>query len=173
MLPDQHRSDTVSRLFSEAPSRHPDHDEFKLHFPVPRDRTMRRIALIQLFVIMTALASCVGNAVLRNMSTIGEPGSKHAFVDYSDLYAKISLIFGTLAILSIIGIFVMIFVHSLVMTRRYGWRAMQDPIEARRVAVREGLADVLTAVNTRPPEDSQQIDHRPIRRLRRITTRSR
>lgn len=172
MLPDQHRSDTVSRLFSEAPSRHPDHDEFKLHFPVPKDRTMRRIALIQIFFILAAPASCVGSIFLGEMAKPAHSGYESVHIDFNSPYATPSMILIGMFIIFFIGIFAMNIVHSIVMTRRYGWRAISDPIEAHRVAVREGVADVVTAgISTRPHD--QQLPDRPPRRLRPITARIR
>ena len=146
----------LMEMLDEASRRRKTDDAFKLHFPVPKDRTMRRLAISQLILLVVAPASCVANAVLRDMSTIKSTQfGLHAHVDYSNPYAQVSLLFGTVAIISLIGLFIVTpIIYSSIMTRRYGWRAMQDPIEAHRVAVREGMADVLTADNRSDP-DSQ------------------
>ena len=58
------------------------------------------------------------------------------------------------------------------LTRRYGWRAVSDPIEAQRVATREALYDVATG-STRaiPDTNDERLIVIPTRRLRPAAAR--
>ena len=57
-------------------------------------------------------------------------------------------------------------------TRRYGWRAVSDPIEQQRIAMREALYDVATG-STRaiPDTDDERLIVIPTRRLRPAAAR--
>lgn len=172
---DHHREDEklMDRLGEASRRRRRDEDTFKLHFPVANDRTMRRLAISQLILLILAPASCVGNAVLREMSTVKPTQfGMREHIDFNSLYAQLSFVCGTIAVISLIALFIVVpIMHSSIMTRRYGWRAMQDPIEAQRVAVREGMADVLTAKN-RSNIDPDLANHALVnRRTRPITAR--
>ena len=58
-------------------------------------------------------------------------------------------------------------VESIVLTRRYGWRAVSDPIEAQRIAMREALYDVATGSTQASPDiDGDRLIVVPTRRLR-------
>jgi hypothetical protein len=64
------------------------------------------------------------------------------------------------------AVWLMSIVESIVLTRRYGWRAVSDPIEAQRVAVREALYDVATgSTQAMPDNDGDRIIVVPTRRL--------
>lgn len=163
----------LTEMLDEAARRRKENDAFKLHFPVPKDRAMRRLAISQLILLVVAPVSCTANAILLDMSKI-EPtpfGMKERY-DYSSPYAQTSILFLVITILSIVLLFIVVpITYASIMTRRYGWRAMQDPIEAQRAAVREGMADVLTADN-RADLDSQPANHAVAnRRLRSVTAR--
>ncbi len=137
----------LMETLDEASRRRKEDDAFKLHFPVPRDRTMRRLAISQLILLIVAPVSCVALNIADTMNgnKLTAYGSKEHF-DPTDPYDLASAIFLLIMVLSLIALFVVIpLARSSIMTRRYGWRAIQDPIEAHRVAVREGMADVLTA----------------------------
>lgn len=68
----------------------------------------------------------------------------------------------------------MAIIEARVQVRRYGWRAVKDPIEAQRVAMREALYDVATG-STRPnvelDRDGDRIMVVPVRRLRPVGAR--
>ena len=56
--------------------------------------------------------------------------------------------------------------------RRYGWRAVKDPIEAQRVAMREALYDVATgSAQAMPDQDEDRLIVVPTRRLRPVGAR--
>ena len=65
-------------------------------------------------------------------------------------------------------------IEARVQVRRYGWRAVSDPIEAQRVAMREALYDVATG-STRPDVELEHNGDRimvvPVRRLRPVGAR--
>ena len=70
--------------------------------------------------------------------------------------------------------FIMSIIEGTVLTRRYGWRAMKDPIEAQRVAMREALYDVATGstrAEIEPERDGDRIMMVPVRRLRPVGAR--
>lgn len=165
--------DEVMELLDEASRRREGDDAFRLHFPVPKDRTMRRLAISQLILLVVAPVSCVGSYIVDRMDT-AKPlslGAKDR-LDLTNPYDVTSTLLALITLLSLFLLFIIIpITYSSIMTRRYGWRAMQDPIEAQRVAVREGLADVLTAKSQ--PEAEQRIASLATAnpRLRPINTR--
>ena len=173
---ESYRQDDDERLTQkpdEASRWRQEDDAFKLRFPVSKDRTMRRLAISQLILLVVLPISCTANAILLDMSKI-EPtpfGMKERY-DYSSPYAQTSILFLVITILSIVLLFIVVpITYASIMTRRYGWRAMQDPIEAQRAAVREGMADVLTADN-RADLDSQPANRAVAnRRLRSVIAR--
>ena len=58
-------------------------------------------------------------------------------------------------------------IEGIVFTRRYGWRAVSDPIEAQRIAMREALYDVATgSAQAMPDHDDDRLIVVPTRRLR-------
>ena len=163
----------LMEILDEASRRRKENDAFKLHFPVPKDRTMRRLAISQLILLVVAPASCVTGGILVKMGRI-EPPPFSKEVHYMSPYGEIALPFILVGILSTVVLFLVIpVIRSSVMTRRYGWRAMQDPIEAHRVAVREGMADVLIAKDRIGPNLEQQSLPPIGRRLRPIIARHR
>lgn len=131
-------------------------DEFKLHFPIPRDRTMRRIAWTQLALLVISPASCATSALVSKLANLDEIAAMRLDSNLTDYYRAAATILAIIGIASLIGIFVMDPIRSAVMARRYGWRAVSDPIEANRVATREGLADAFAAKH--PGQEYQPLD---------------
>ena len=70
--------------------------------------------------------------------------------------------------------FIVSIIEGALFTRRYGWRAVKDPIEAQRVAMREALYDVATG-STRAEVELEHAGERimvvPVRRLRSVGAR--
>ena len=151
-------------------------DEFKLRFPVAKDRTLRRIAIAQMIIVIMALSSvaifCIspffaqGVSEYRN-STTGRSEVKNIW----DVAIIISAI---LFVLSFPAAWIVAIIETRVQVRRYGWRAVKDPIEAQRVAMREALYDVATG-STRPDVEPEHNGDRimvvPVRRLRPVGAR--
>jgi hypothetical protein len=109
-------------------------DEFQLRFPVARDRTLRRIGLTRM-TLGISLMACLIIALVVSSNTSMSTGlnSVYDFV----IVAMVACLAAIVVVFIIVEVYV-----GLVFTRRYGWRAVSDPIEAHRVASREALHDV-------------------------------
>ena len=146
-------------------------DEFKLRFPVAKDRTLRRIAIAQLFIYVMALSSV---AIFITSSATGYYISGGRRDVSNSTTAAICGISGIVFALSFPAAWIVAIIEARVQVRRYGWRAVKDPIEAQRVAMREALYDVATG-STRPDveldRDGDRIMVVPIRRLRPVGAR--
>ena len=142
-------------------------DEFKLRFPVAKDRTIRRISTIQMAIGLVLLLSLLTIFVSCNASMYIEDG-----VYKDDVFnAADFIMIGSLGILilTLPASWIVNLIESVVFTRRYGWRAMKDPIEAQRVAMREALYDVATGsarAEVEPERGGDRIMVVPVRRLR-------
>ena len=149
-------------------------DEFKLRFPVAKDRTLRRISVIQAVIIATLFVSLFLVLVLGNIGLYLNGGDRKAGIN--NLIGNIGLTFFFIFILMFPAAWIMSIVESIVLTRRYGWRAVSDPIEAQRIAMREALYDVATGstrADVEPEREGQgdRIMIVPVRRLRPIGAR--
>lgn len=150
-------------------------DEFKLRFPVAKDRTMRRIAIAQLIigscipisVIVMILGFYLSTPYYPKWDTYGEADPSSPFYWMSAL--SVVILFMSIPSLVVVNV-----VEGVVFTRRYGWRAVKDPIEAQRVAMREALYDVATG-STRADVELEHNGDRimvvPVRRLRPVGAR--
>ena len=77
-------------------------------------------------------------------------------------------------VLSFPAAWIVAIIEARVQVRRYGWRAVKDPIEAQRVAMREALYDVATGstrAEVEPERDGDRIMIVPVRRLRPVGAR--
>ncbi|MFZ1428056.1 MAG: hypothetical protein WAS21_14930 [Geminicoccaceae bacterium] len=149
-------------------------DEFKLRFPVVKDRTLRRIAIVQLSIYVSAISS-VAVIIVSSFFIDGlkenPGGTLRGINNAADAIA-------ILAILIFIGAFpaswIVAIIEARVQVRRYGWRAVKDPIEVQRVAMREALYDVATG-SARSEVEPERKDDRimivPVRRLRPVGAR--
>lgn len=151
-------------------------DEFKLRFPVAKDRTLRRIAIVQIIIILLIPISLVLIAIGAYLSHPYDPrwGTNYDYIDVKSPFYVVGLSGAILAMLIIPSLVVVNFIEGFVLTRRYGWRAMKDPIEAQRVAMREALYDVATG-STRAEVELEHNGDRimvvPVRRLRPVGAR--
>ena len=141
-------------------------DEFKLRFPVAKDRTLRRIAVAQMIIALASLSSI---AIFFIAGYFASPGAEiNNVVDIIFMLSPI-IFFLMFPIFWIVAI-----IEARVQVRRYGWRAVKDPIEAQRVAMREALYDVATG-STCPDVELDRNGDRimvvPVRRLRPVGAR--
>ena len=147
-------------------------DEFKLRFPIAKDRTIRRISISQVTVGLVFLFSLLIFFISGSVSMYIEDGVyKHSVYNPADIIMLLSL---AILVLTLPVSWLLSLIESVVFTRRYGWRAMSDPIEAQRVAMREALYDVATG-STRPDVELEHNGDRimvvPVRRLRPVGAR--
>ena len=120
-------------------------DKFKLRFPVAKDRTLRRIAIAQLSIYMTALLS-VAIFFLSAFLAQGINEFKHSTTnaEVKNIWDVAAVISAILFVLSFPASWIVAIIEARVQMRRYGWRAMKDPIEAQR---RQQLQQVTNPVN--------------------------
>lgn len=150
--------------------RRPPDEPFKLRFPVAQDRTLRRIGIIQVVIysvcIISFLTFWISGFFISPPSPGGTPWRIKTAADL------IGILAGLLFILSFPAAWITMIVEGTVRTRRYGWRAVSDPIEAQRVATREALYDVATG-STRaiPDTNDERLIVIPTRRLRPAAAR--
>lgn len=145
-------------------------DEFKLRFPVAKDRTLRRIAIAKIILTVFLPVSFFVGGYFFNLSRYDDRWPDY----YNEVNpSKISYWFGAISgvlfLLAIPALIIVNFIEGTVFTRRYGWRAVKDPIEAQRVAMREALCDVATDSTRAEVElerDGDRIMMVPVRRLR-------
>ena len=146
-------------------------DAFKLRFPVAKDRTLRRIAIAQMIIALIALSSVV---IFFISSAVGYYISDGRRGAPDNMATVVCVIAGIAFALSFPASWIVAIIEARVQVRRYGWRAVKDPIEAQRVAMREALYDVATG-STRPDveldRDGDRIMVVPIRRLRPVGAR--
>lgn len=150
-------------------------DEFKLRFPVAKDRTLRRIAIAQLSIYVMALSAvaifCISPFFAQGVSEYRNSTTGPEVKNIWDVAIIISAI---LFVLSFPAAWIVAIIEARVQVRRYGWRAVKDPIEAQRVAMREALYDVATG-STRPDVELEHNGDRimvvPVRRLRPVGAR--
>lgn len=92
-------------------------------------------------------------------------------MDGNSPFFWIGTLFVILLFIAILALIVTNIIEGIVFTRRYGWRAVSDPIEAQRIAMREALYDVATG-STRPDIELEHNGDRimvvPVRRLRPV-----
>ena len=147
-------------------------DEFKLRFPVAKDRTLRRIAIAQMIIAVVVLSSVI---IFLFSSTVGFYISGDGRDAFPDMAAAVCALAGIAFALSFPASWIVAIIEARVQVRRYGWRAVKDPIEAQRVAMREALYDVATG-STRPDveldrSNGDRIMVVPVRRLRPVGAR--
>ena len=147
-------------------------DKFKLRFPVAKDRTLRRIAIAQMIIVFGTFSSVI---VFLFSSAVGyyiSDGRPAAPDNVAILVCAMAVI---VFALSFPAAWIVAIIEARVQVRRYGWRAVKDPIEAQRVAMREALYDVATG-NTHPDveldrSNGDRIMVVPVRRLRPVGAR--
>ena len=146
-------------------------DKFKLRFPVAKDRTLRRIAIAQMIIAIVVLSSVI---IFLFSSTVGFYISGDGRDAFPDMAAAVCALAGIAFALSFSASWIVAIIEARVQVRRYGWRAVKDPIEAQRVAMREALYDVATG-STRPDVEPERNGDRimavPVRRLRPVGAR--
>ena len=129
-------------------------DEFKLRFPVAKDRTLRRIAVVQLSIYVSTISS----VVVIILSSFFIDGLKE---NSGGTLRGINNAADAIAILAIL-IFIAAFPASWVVAI----------IEAQRIAMREALYDVATgSAQAMPDHDDDRLIIVPTRRLRPIRAR--
>lgn len=148
-------------------------DEFKLRFPVAKDRTLRRIAIAQLSIYVMALSAvaifCISPFFAQGVSEYRNSTTGPEVKNIWDVAIIISAI---LFVLSFPAAWIVAIIEARVQVRRYGWRAVKDPIEAQRVAMREALYDVATgSTQASPDTDGDRLMVVPVRRLRPVGAR--
>ena len=149
-------------------------DEFKLRFQAGKDSTLRRISIAKIIFsisipVLFIMAGTVGHWSrqhdLRWPNIYGE-------FDSSSPYYIIGLLLLLVFLLSIISLIISNIIESKVFIRRYGWRAVSDPIEAQRIAMREALYDVaMGSAQAMPDHDDDRLIVVPTRRLRPVQAR--
>ncbi|MFZ1429738.1 MAG: hypothetical protein WAS21_23590 [Geminicoccaceae bacterium] len=144
-------------------------DGFKLRFPVAKDRTLRRIAIVQILIRTSCISSiilfCISSFFINDHPNGTRVTIKNA-ADAISIFSALVFAFSFPAAW-IVGI-----IESRVFIRRYGWRAVSDPIEAQRIAMREALYDVATgSTQAMPDNNGDRIIVVPTRRLRPVGAR--
>ena len=121
-------------------------DDFTLRFPVVEDRQLRRIELLKIILVIFIPTSFLMAGTVSHWSRQRDSmwPNKYGEFDHSSPYFIIGMLFLMVFFLSIISLIVVSIIESKIFVRRYGWRAMSDPIEAQRIAMREALYDVAT-----------------------------
>ena len=146
-------------------------DAFKLRFPVAKDRTLRRIAIAQMIIALIALSSVVIFFISSAVGYYISDGRRDA---PDNMATVVCVIAGIAFALSFPASWIVAIIEARVQVRRYGWRAVKDPIEAQRVAMREALYDVATG-STHPDVELEHNGDRimvvPVRRLRPVGAR--
>lgn len=149
-------------------------DEFKLRFPAAKDRTLRRISIIRIILVVFIPVSFVIAGIAFHRSRPHDPRwpDNYGEMDLTSPFYSVGLLAALILFLAILSLIVTNIIESTVLTRRYGWRAMSDPIEAQRIAMREALYDVATgSAQAMPDDDDDRIIVVPARRLRPIRAR--
>jgi len=148
-----------------------DDDEFKLRFPVAKDRTLCRIAIAQLSIYLAAISSVAIFLLCGFVGYYISGGDRNAPSNWT---VAVGMIAAIVFALSFPAAWIVAIIEARVQVRRYGWRAVKDPIEAQRVAMREALYDVATG-STRPDveldRDGDRLMIVPVRRLRPVGAR--
>lgn len=149
-------------------------DDFKLRFPVAADKKLRRIELLKIVLAIFIPASFLMAGTVSHWSR--QPDSMHpnkyGEFDHSSPYFIVGMLLLLVFFLSIISLFIINIIESKIFIRRYGWRAMSDPIEAQRIAMREALYDVATgSTQASPDTDGDRLILVPTRRLRPVGAR--
>ena len=149
-------------------------DEFKLRFPVAKDRTLRRIAIMRISLVAFLPVSFFAGGFSFQMSRAHDPRwpDHYGEMDGNSPFFWIGALFAILLLIAILSLIVTNIIEGIVFTRRYGWRAVSDPIEAQRIAMREALYDVATgSAQAMPDHDGDRIIVVPTRRLRPVGAR--
>ena len=146
-------------------------DEFKLRFPVAKDRTLRRIAIAQIIIAFGAFSSVI---IFLFSSAVGYYISDGRPAAPDNMAILVCAMAAIVFVLSFPAAWIVAIIEARVQVRRYGWRAVKDPIEAQRVAMREALYDVATGstrADVEPERDGDRIMIVPVRRLRPVGAR--
>ncbi|MFZ1427262.1 MAG: hypothetical protein WAS21_10875 [Geminicoccaceae bacterium] len=144
-------------------------DEFKLRFPVAKDRTLRRIAIAQVLIYTSCISSVILFCISSFFISDHPNGTRVTIKNAAD---AISIFSALVFALSFPAAWIVGIIESRVHIRRYGWRAVSDPIEAQRIAMREALYDVaMDNTQTMPDNDGDRIIVVPARRLRPVGAR--
>ena len=153
-------------------------DEFKLRFSVAKDRMLLRISVIRIIIVISIPVSFVIAGIAFHLSRPHDPRwpDNYGEMDLTSPFYSVGLLAALILFLAILSLIVTNIIESTVLTRRYGWRAMSDPIEAQRIAMREALYDVTTGstrADVEPEREGQgnRIMIVPVRRLRPIGAR--
>ena len=139
-------------------------DEFQLRLPVARDRTLRRIGLFRLTLVFTLIGSVFTLLVLFSLTEESLDGRRTELGKIGDVFFAGALFTFLISLLLfwLTGIY-----ESTVLTRRYGWRAVSDSVEAQRIATREALYDVTSAGTLVVPNgEDMRPSNTPVQRLR-------
>ncbi len=144
-------------------------DEFKLRFPVAKDRTLRRIAIAQLSISLAAISPVAIFIISAFIGYYISGGDRNAPFNWT---VAVGMIAAFVFALSFPAAWIVAIIEARVQVRRYGWRAVSDPIEAQRIAMREALYDVATgSAQAMPDHDGDRIIVVPTRRLRPVGAR--
>ena len=144
-------------------------DEFKLRFLVAKDRTLRRIAIAQLTIYLAAISLVAMFIISAFIGYYISGGDRNAPFNWT---VAVGMIAAFVFALSFPAAWIVAIMEVRVQVRRYGWRAVSDPIEAQRIAMREALYDVATgSAQAMPHHDGDRIIVVPTRRLRPVGTR--
>ena len=149
-------------------------DEFKLRFPVAKDRMLRRISVVRIIVVISIPVSFVIAGIAFHLSRPHDPRwvNNYGEMDLTSPFYSVGLLAALILFMAILSLIVTNIIESTVLTRRYGWRAMSNPIEAQRIAMREALYDVATgSAQAMPDHDDDRLIVVPTRRLRPVGAR--
>jgi uncharacterized membrane protein YhaH (DUF805 family) len=154
--------------------RRPPDEPFKLSFPVAEDRTLRRISIIQVILTISIPVLFVGAGLSFQASRGHDPRwpAHYGEMNLTSPFYAIGLVAALLLFVAVAALIILGIIEGTVLTRRYGWRAVSDPIERQRIATREAQYDVATgSTQAKPDNDGDRIIIMPTRRLRPVSAR--
>ena len=102
-------------------------DAFKLRFPVAKDRTLRRIAIAQLSIYVAAISSVAMFIISAYVGDYIAGGGRNPLPNWT---VAVGLIAAIIFALSFPAAWIVAIIGARVQVRRYGLRAVSDPIEA-------------------------------------------
>lgn len=146
-------------------------DEFKLRFQVAKDRTLRCIGIVQVILVILIPVSFLLLGVAGDLSRRHDARWPEVYgdIDINSQFYIAGFIPAAVLFFSIPSLIITSIIKAIIFTCRYGWRAVSDPIEAQRIAIREALYDVTTDnAQAMPNPDDDRLIIVPIRRLRPV-----